>query len=74
MAPTSGERTARIRDWLATEPTAEQMQDVFRELSNRDRGAAKPVKERLDEIRRQKTQEQMAKLMKGSDLASMLGG
>jgi len=59
-APTSGERTARVREWLATDPSAEQMQDVFRELSHRDRGAAKPVKERLDDLRRQKTQEQMA--------------
>lgn len=59
-APTSGERTARVRDWLATDPSAEQMQEVFRELSHRDRGAARPVKEKLDEIRRQKTQEQMA--------------
>ncbi len=59
-APTSGERTARVREWLATDPSAEQMQEVFRELSHRDRGAAKPVKERLDDIRRQKTQEQMA--------------
>ena len=59
-APTSGERTARVRDWLATDPSAEQMQEVFRELSYRDRGAARPLKERLDEIRRQKTQEQTA--------------
>ncbi len=59
-APTSGERTARVRDWLATDPSAEQMQEVFRELSHRDRGAARPLKERLDEIRRQKTQEQTA--------------
>lgn len=59
-APTSGERAARLREWLATEPGVEQMNEVFKEMSHRDRGAAKPLKEKLDELRRQKTQEQMA--------------
>ena len=59
-APTSGERAARIREWLATEPGLEQMTEVYKELSNRDRGAAKPLKEKLDEQKRMKTQEQMA--------------
>ena len=59
-APTSGERAARIREWLATEPGLEQMNEVYKELSNRDRGAAKPLKEKLDEQKRLKTQEQMA--------------
>ena len=56
-APTSGERTARIRTWLATEPTAEHMADVYKDLANRDKGAAKPLKEKLDEIKRSKGQE-----------------
>ena len=55
-APTSGERAARVREWLATEPTPEQMAEVFKELSQRDRGAAKPLKEKLDELKRLKTQ------------------
>ena len=59
-APTSGERAARIRDWLATDPALEQMNEVFKELSHRDRGAAKPLKEKLDELKRQKSQEQMS--------------
>ena len=59
-APTSGERAARLREWLATDPGVEQMNEVFKEMSHRDRGAAKPLKEKLDERRRQKTQEQMA--------------
>lgn len=59
-APTSGERTARIREWLATEPGLEQMNEVFKELSQRDRGAAKPLKEKLDEHKRQKAQENIA--------------
>jgi len=59
-AATSGERAARIRDWLATQPTPEQLQDVFKELSARDKGAARAVRERLDEIRRAKGQEAIA--------------
>lgn len=59
-APTSGERTARIREWLTTSPSLEQMSDVFKELSHRDRGASKPLKEKLDELKRQKSQEQIA--------------
>lgn len=59
-APTSGERAARIREWLATEPSLDQMNEVFKELSHRDRGAAKPLKEKLDEHKRQKAQEHIA--------------
>jgi ATP-dependent RNA helicase SUPV3L1/SUV3 len=56
-APTSGERAARVREWLSSEPTPEQMQEVFRELSIKDKGAAKPLRERLDEIKRARGQE-----------------
>lgn len=59
-AATSGERAARIREWLATDPSAEAMNDVFKELSQRDRGASKVLKEKLDEIKRQKGQAQLA--------------
>lgn len=59
-AHTSGERTARIRQWLATEPTAEQMAEVYKDLANRDKGAAKPLKEKLDELKRSKGQEAVA--------------
>lgn len=59
-APTSGERTGRIRTWLATEPNAEQMAEVYKDLANRDKGAAKPLKEKLDEIKRSKGQEAVA--------------
>ncbi|RZL94007.1 MAG: DUF349 domain-containing protein [Variovorax sp.] len=59
-APTSGERAQRIRDWLAGQPTPEQLQDVFKELSGRDKGAARPVREKLDEIKRAKGQEAIA--------------
>lgn len=33
------------------------MNEVFKELSQRDRGASKPLKEKLDELKRQKAQE-----------------
>ncbi len=59
-APTSGERAARVRDWLASDPSVEQMQEVFRELSGRDKGAAKLLRERLDEIKRSRGQEAIA--------------
>jgi len=59
-AATSSERAARIRDWLATEPSQEEMQDVFKELQTRDKGAAKPLREKLDEIKRAKGQELLA--------------
>ncbi len=59
-APTSGERAARVRDWLAGNPSPEQMQEVFRELSGRDKGAARLLRERLDEIKRSKGQEVIA--------------
>ncbi len=59
-AATSSERTARIRTWLATEPTAELMADVYKDLANRDKGAAKPLKEKLDELKRSKGQEAIA--------------
>ncbi len=59
-APTSGERAARIRQWLTTEPSAEQMADVYKDLANRDKGAAKPLKEKLDEAKRSKGQEVVA--------------
>ena len=56
-APTSGDRAARLRDWLQTEPSVEQLQHVAHEMSVRDRGAAKAVRERLDELRRLKEQD-----------------
>lgn len=59
-AATSGERASRIREWLATQPAPEQLQEVFKELSGRDKGAARAVRERLDEIRRAKGQEVIA--------------
>ncbi len=59
-AATSGERAARVREWLASEPGAEQLHAVYKELSVKDKGAAKLLRERLDDLRRAKGQEAMA--------------
>jgi ATP-dependent RNA helicase SUPV3L1/SUV3 len=59
-APTSGERAAKVREWLAGNPTTDQMQEVFKELSVRDKGAAKPLREKLDELKRSASQEHIA--------------
>ncbi len=59
-AHTSGERMACIREWLASSPSPEQLQQVFKELSVKDKGAAKLVREKLDELKRSKTQASIA--------------
>lgn len=59
-AATPSERAARIRDWLAGQPSDEQLQEVFKELSIKDKGAARAVRERINDIRRTKDQEVIA--------------
>ncbi|MEG0923134.1 MAG: DUF349 domain-containing protein [Comamonas sp.] len=59
-AATSGERAAKVREWLTTNPSADQLQEVFKELSARDKGAAKAIRERIEELRRAKGQEAIA--------------
>ena len=59
-APTSGERAARVREWLGRDPGIEKIAEVFKELSGRDKGAAKPLREKLDEVKRAKGQDAMA--------------
>jgi ATP-dependent RNA helicase SUPV3L1/SUV3 len=58
-APTSGDRVARLREWLASAPALEPLQEVYREMSARDKGAAKVLKERLDELKRNREQEEL---------------
>jgi len=57
---TSGERMTCIREWLASSPTGDQLQQVFKELSVKDKGAAKLVREKLDDIKRSRTQATIA--------------
>ena len=59
-APTSGERSQRVKDWLASDPAHEAVSEVYRELSTRDKGAAKLLRERLDDAKRVKAQEAIA--------------
>ena len=59
-APTSGERAALLRLWLEKEPAADLMQAVYLELSAKDKGAAKALREKLDDIKRSKNQEMIA--------------
>ena len=59
-APTSGERAAKLRTWLASDPATEVLQEVYRELSSRDKGAARVLRERLDEVKRARGQEAIA--------------
>ena len=59
-AETSGDRAARLREWLATSPANDVMQEVFKEMNVRDKGAARVVRERLDELRRAKDQDAIA--------------
>ncbi len=59
-APTAGERASRVRDWLLSQPSHDVLAEVFKELSIKDKGAAKLVRERLDEAKRAKGQEALA--------------
>ena len=59
-AATSGDRAAKVREWLVSNPSPEQLQEVFKELSARDKGAAKAIRERMEELRRAKGQEALA--------------
>lgn len=59
-AETSGERAACLRTWLAANPSAEQLQEVLKELGGRDKGASRLLRERLDEMRRTQDQDLIA--------------
>lgn len=56
-AATSGDRSACLRQWLSTEPDMALVQEVFVQMSHKDKGAAKLLKERIDEHKRQGQQD-----------------
>ena len=56
-AATASERATRLIQWLASQPEHEQLHAVFTEMSHRDKGAAKLVREKLDEARKAKDQD-----------------
>jgi ribonuclease HI len=60
QATTSGDRSARLREWLQTGPSEALLNDVYRELSSKDKGVAKQLKEKIDEIKRSHGQEALA--------------
>lgn len=59
-ATTSAERVQRVGAWLATDPDVEALQLVYKDLSARDKGAARALRDRLDELRRARAQEVLA--------------
>jgi hypothetical protein len=59
-AATSGDRSACLRQWLNTEPDMALVQEVFVQMSHKDKGAAKLLKERIDEHKRQGQQDVLA--------------
>ena len=59
-ATTSGERISLLQTWLHTEPSLNALQDVFKEMSHRDKGAAKVLRDRIEEKRRNIEQETLA--------------
>lgn len=58
-APTSLLRAELIKAWLATQPapTYEQLSEVLKLLINKDKGAARLVRERMEEIKKGQSQE-----------------
>ncbi len=60
QAATSGDRSARLREWLQTGPREAALHEVYRELSSKDKGVAKQLKEKIDEIKRSHGQEALA--------------
>jgi len=59
-AATSGERIQILQTWLLTEPSLSALQDVFKEMSHRDKGASKVLRESMEEKRRNIEQEALA--------------
>jgi len=57
LAETSAARINYIHDWLNSNPEELTVKEVFKELSNKDKGAAKLLREYLNVIKRGKNQE-----------------
>ncbi len=57
---TSAERCTRLREWLLTEPSEAALAEAYREMATRDKGAAKLLKEKRDELKRVHGQEALA--------------
>jgi ribonuclease HI len=53
----ASERVNLLRDWLAKHPSLAELQAAYDEMSHRDKGAAKLLRERLDELRKSQDQD-----------------
>ena len=61
-ATSSVDRATRLQAWLDSQPDLELMQSVFRELSARDKGASKALRERIEDIKRAQQQTELVAL------------
>lgn len=59
-APTPSDRSARVREWLASAPSAEQLAEAHKQLERRDRAAARLVQEHQADIERTRRQDAIA--------------
>lgn len=55
----SQERAALLKAWLQTQPSLTDLVKVHREMSGRDKGAAKVLKEAIDALKREHHQEEL---------------
>lgn len=59
-ASTSSKRHELVIQWLATEPNKILLQQVYKELSARDKGAAKHIRTHMNDIRKTQNQDDIA--------------
>ncbi|KKW67057.1 hypothetical protein AAV94_13320 [Lampropedia cohaerens] len=59
-ADNSAQRQQRVASWLASNPEPALLQTVYKALSARDQGAAKPIRQRMNDIRQSQQQEEAA--------------
>ncbi|PAT38655.1 DUF349 domain-containing protein [Vandammella animalimorsus] len=57
-AENSAQRQERVAQWLQSQPDAALLQQVYKALSARDQGAAKPIRQRMNDIRQSQHQEE----------------
>ncbi|PAT44199.1 DUF349 domain-containing protein [Vandammella animalimorsus] len=57
-AENSAQRQERVAQWLQSQPDATLLQQVYKALSARDQGAAKPIRQRMNDIRQSQHQEE----------------
>ncbi len=58
-ATQSQERAQLLKSWLETQPSLTDLNRVYKEMSGRDKGAAKVLKEAIDSLKREHHQEEL---------------